>query len=142
MFYFEIPGNPIPQKQTRRTKSGIFYNPSSKDEKRIKAIVAPDAPESPILDAIHLDISFYFDIPKSTPNYKITLMATGNIPHTKKPDIDNCAYLITNSLKKLVYLDDSQIIKLTLFKTYSLEPKTIIRVIPLTTMKETQCDSY
>ena len=49
----------------------------------------------------------------------------------KRPDVDNLAYLVTNSLKGIVYADDSQVVDLILHKRYGNDPRTVIKVIPI-----------
>lgn len=44
--------------------------------------------------------------------------------HIKKPDLDNMAKSVLDALNGLAYIDDSQIYSLTLFKTYSEQPRT------------------
>ena len=53
------------------------------------------------------------------------------IHHIKRPDVDNCAYLVTNALKNIFYVDDSQIIDLVLSKRFAEKPKTIVKIMPI-----------
>jgi Holliday junction resolvase RusA-like endonuclease len=140
MYIFEIYGKPIPQKQTRFTRNGIAYDPGKKDRSFIEWQAKPHAPAIPLLGPIKLDLTFYFSVPKSTSIRKRTQMLNGVIHHIKKPDADNCAYLITNSLKKIFYRDDSQIIDLCIHKRYGQEPKTVVKIIPIEEISPTQGD--
>ena len=136
MFIFEIFGIPVPQKQTqfiRRT--GIAYNPSKKDADRLIWQIRPDAPETPLECAIEMHLTFYMPIPKSASRIKRLQMLNGVILPKTKPDFDNLAYLVTNALKKLVYLDDSQVTDCTIRKRYSDRPRTVIKVIPIDEMQ-------
>src|ERR1700689_4973175 len=101
MLVFEIPGIPVPQKQTRFIRStGIAYNPSKKDMEALQAKIRPLAPDSPLTCAIEMHLYFGMPIPKSTSNRIRVLMLLGVIRPTKKPDFDNLSYLVTNALKK------------------------------------------
>lgn len=48
----------------------------------------------------------------------------------KRPDFDNLAYLVTNALKGIVYVDDSQVVDCHIRKRYSQNPRTLIYVWP------------
>ncbi len=139
MFIFEIHGDPIPQKQTQfLRKTGIAYDPSKKDRERIQWQINPYAPETPLLGPISIDITFYFVPPKSTSGVKKRQMLNGVIHHIKKPDGDNCAYLITNALKGIIYHDDAQIIDECIHKRYGPVAKTVIKVIPIEEISPTR----
>jgi Holliday junction resolvase RusA-like endonuclease len=50
-------------------------------------------------------------------------MLKGIIRPTKKPDIDNVAKIILDSLNCICYKDDTQIVSLIVNKYYSQEPR-------------------
>ena len=131
--FFEILGIPVPQKQTRFLRStGIAYNPSKKDENRIRSHLRPSAPKEPFSCPIAMAIYFGMPIPKSSSKSLREAMLAGRVCHIKKPDLDNLAYLVTNALKNLVYSDDSQIVFCITEKGYDENPRTIIKITPLT----------
>lgn len=137
MFIFDIEGIPVPQKQTRFSrKSGIVYNPSSKDQDFIRWQIRPYAPANPLPGAVEMHLLFYLAIPKSTSGIKKKQMINGVILPTKKPDFDNLAYLVTNALKGIVYIDDSQVTDCIIRKRYSTRPRTIIKVIPIDQLQQ------
>lgn len=138
MYQFEIHNIPIAQKQTRFFKCGTSirtYDPSSKDKERIQWQIKPFAPEVPLTCPVELTIAFFVPIPKSTSKTLRTQMINRVILPTKKPDIDNLAYLVTNALKKIVYEDDNCIVAQHLYKFYSENPRTVIRVRPIVEAK-------
>ena len=55
-------------------------------------------------------------------------MDLGEIKHIKKPDLDNMAKAVLDALNGLAYIDDSQIYSLTLYKTYSEQPGTYLKI--------------
>lgn len=128
MTTFTIPGNPIPQKQTRFA-NGHAYDPSKKDKERIQNI-AKQFFEKPTQEAIILQMTFCLPIPKSTSKKRMLEMI--GTAHIKKPDIDNLAYLVTNALKAIAYKDDSQVFAIKIFKSYSLNPQTEVMVTTIT----------
>ncbi len=132
MFLFEIHGDPIPQKQTQFIrKTGIAYDPSKKSRSQIQWQSRPYAPSVPLQGPISVDITFYFAPPKSTSSVKRRQMLNHVIHHTKKPDADNCAYLITNALKGIFYDDDAQIIDLNIHKRFAEVAKTVVKIIAI-----------
>ena len=46
----------------------------------------------------------------------------------KKPDVDNVAKIILDSISGIVYKDDKQIVKLTVSKKYSDTPKVEVKI--------------
>ena len=142
MLLFEVEGIPDVQKQTRWTRSGHAFNPSSKDIQRLQWQIKPYAPKCPLTGAIEMNLTFYLPIPKSVSSRVKTQMLNGVILPTKRPDFDNLAYLVTNALKQLVYADDSQITDATIRKRYSDRPRTVIKIIPIEQMSQvggTEC---
>ena len=116
------------QQQTRWTKSGHVYDPSSKDKEKMQWHIRPFAPEKPLEGAIELQIAFYFPIPKSVNKMLRQQMLNQVVLPCKKPDLDNLAYLVSNALKGLVYVDDKQVCVEKIFKFYGAKEKTVIVV--------------
>ena len=131
MFVFEVSGIPVPQKQTRFTRSGIAYNPSSGDIQKVQWQVRPNAPTEPLTGPVEMHITFYLPMPQSASRRVKIQMLNEIILPTKKPDFDNLAYLVTNALKGIVYKDDAQITDCTIRKRYSDKPRTVIKIIPI-----------
>lgn len=139
MFLFEIHGDPVPQQQTRFAR-GIAYDPSKKAREMIQWQIKPYAPKDLLMGPIKVDLTFYFPVPKSVSKIRRRQMLNHVIHHIKKPDVDNCAYLVTNAMKKIFYNDDSQIIDLSMHKRYSEEPKTVVTIIPIEEIAPTRGD--
>lgn len=126
---FEIPGRPKPQKQTVHGK-GYHWDPSKKDSNWIRLCVSEQCKgvlRTPLDCAIYVKCTFTFTPPK-TSKKRTLAMLLNEIKHTKRPDVDNCAYLVTNAMKGIVYKDDSQIWRLELTKLYGERESTIIQV--------------
>ena len=51
-----------------------------------------------------------------------------SINYTKKPDVDNIAKAILDSLNGLAYKDDSQVSKLLVLKDYGIENKILVEL--------------
>ncbi len=99
----------------------------------IKWQIKPTAPEKPLTCAIETHFTFFMPIPKGTSKAKKLQMINRIILPSKKPDLDNLAYLITNALKGIVYQDDNQICVSHCYKYYGETPKTIIKIYPIHT---------
>lgn len=70
------------------------------------------------LEAVRLDIDFYFSKPKS---------AKKRIHHTVKPDLDKLARASLDAFTGILYADDSQVSELTLRKLYGLPERVEVR---------------
>lgn len=77
---------------------------------------------------ISVEINAFFGIPKSASKKKRALMVCGEIKPTKKPDADNIAKIIMDSLNGIAFDDDAQVISLTVNKMYALEPCVYVEI--------------
>lgn len=66
-------------------------------------------------------ITAFYPIPASTTKKDRQLICSGKLFPTKKPDADNVAKVICDALNGVAYGDDTQIIKLSILKTYTEE---------------------
>lgn len=64
-------------------------------------------------------INSYYEMPKSVSKKKKMQMLRNEIVPTVKPDLDNIAKSILDSLNGLAYLDDKQVVYLEVAKLYS-----------------------
>lgn len=65
------------------------------------------------------------------PNKRGQAKLDGTEKPTKKPDIDNLAKSVLDGLNKIAWVDDTQVVKLWVAKTYSLEAYTIVTIIEM-----------
>lgn len=75
-----------------------------------------------------MQITAFYGIPKSTSQKKRNEMMLEKIRPTKKPDIDNLCKVIMDSLNKVAYYDDAQIVKATVCKFYSDYPRVFVQL--------------
>ena len=75
--------------------------------------------------AIEATILAYYKIPKSYSKKRIKGILEGREYPTKKPDADNIAKIILDSLNGIAFKDDSQIIKLTVIKRWTEEMERV-----------------
>lgn len=61
----------------------------------------------------------YYKIPKSYTKKRVEAIRRGEEYPIKKPDLDNIAKIVLDSLNKIAYDDDAQIVELTVLKRYT-----------------------
>lgn len=69
--------------------------------------------------SIRATITAYYKIPKSYSKKRVETIRNGEEYPTKKPDLDNIAKIILDSLNGIAYADDSQVVELTVLKRYT-----------------------
>lgn len=82
--------------------------------------------EKPIEKALEVNIIAFFEIPKSTSKKKKEQMLNNEIYPTTKPDTDNIAKSILDSLNGIAYLDDKQVVDLRVRKQYAEVPSVSV----------------
>lgn len=82
----------------------------------------------PYTGELSVVIKSYFSIPKSVSKKKRNMMINGKIHPTKKPDSDNIAKVILDSLNKVAFEDDKQVIFLVVEKHFSEKPRVEVKI--------------
>ena len=80
---------------------------------------------------LDIRIFAYYSIPKSTSKKKRELMLAGKIRPTKKPDFDNIAKIICDSLNGIAYQDDKLIVDGMFRKFYSEQPRVEVKILQI-----------
>ena len=75
-----------------------------------------------------VNITAFYGIPKSVSNKKRQDMLAEKIFPTKKPDIDNLCKVVMDSLNKIAYHDDAQVVKTVVSKFYSDYPRVFVQI--------------
>lgn len=75
--------------------------------------------QKPLENPLKVKIIAYYEVPKSASKKKKLQMLHNEIFPTVKPDTDNIAKGILDSLNGIAYLDDKQVVKLEVEKYYS-----------------------
>ena len=82
-----------------------------------------------MLDApLEVHIIAYYEIPKSISKKKKQEMLEDKIRPTIKPDTDNIAKSILDSLNGIAYKDDKQIVSLKVDKYYAEIPSVFVEI--------------
>lgn len=127
---FEIPGEPKSKARHRTTKSGHTYTPKQtiEYENWVKQCYCIKHRDKKLTGQIKAEITAYFSIPKSTSKKKRKEMINRIIRPTKKPDTDNIAKIILDSLNHIAFDDDKQVIDLRVLKFYSENPRVEVEL--------------
>lgn len=127
---FEIPGK-VQAKQRPRFNGRFAYTPKQtiEYENWIKTCYSMKYNQyAKLTGPLKVTIITYFAIPKSTSKKRAKQMLDYEILPTVKPDTDNIAKSILDSLNGIAYLDDKQIVKLEVEKYYSQAPSTVVMI--------------
>lgn len=133
IFEFEIPGEPKGKGRPRFTRSGHAYTPESTAsyENLVKLCFTQKYHGTqPIPHGVPVKahITAFFPIPKSVSKSRAADMERGFELPTKKPDTDNLAKIVLDALNGMAYHDDAQIVRLTVQKSYSREPRVLVEI--------------
>ena len=74
---------------------------------------------------IRARIEIYYSVPKSYSKRKIEAIKDGTDYPMKKPDCDNVAKIVLDSLNKIAYDDDKQVVELTVIKRWTFDNERI-----------------
>lgn len=132
---FTIPGEPTGKGRPRFIHKGNFTKVITPENTvyyenlvKISYQSAADNFYFPEEAFIEMEITAYFSIPKSASKVRKRKMLLDWIRPTKKPDLDNIAKTIADSLNKIAYVDDSHITDMTVRKRYAEIPKVEVTI--------------
>jgi len=132
IYEFEVEGKIVGKERPRvNMYTGMVYTPNkTKDyEFLVQQSFKVQNPSFTMLDGrIQIEIIAYLSIPKSTSKKNIQAMLENEISPTKKPDIDNIAKSILDSLNKFVFKDDNQVSKISVEKRFGEKEKIWVRI--------------
>ena len=126
MIHFEIEGKAQPQGRPRAVRMGagvrMYDPPKSKAYKQMVAAKVRSYMKingiQTITEPIAVHLNFYFIPPKSYSNKRIRAIEAKEELFTKRLDLDNLVKSVTDGMNSIMYLDDSQIVRLTAGKHY------------------------
>lgn len=128
-FDFEIPGQPMGKQRPKFSTAGGFvktYTPKEtvSYENLVKLMFQQKfgSDSIPKESMIRAKVQAFYSIPKSTSKKKTIEMLDGYVRPIKKPDTDNVAKIILDSLNGIAFHDDAQVVELTVEKWYSENP--------------------
>lgn len=80
----------------------------------------------PEKEPISITVYAFFEIPKSVSKKKAAAMLSGEIRPTKKPDYDNIGKVVSDSLNKIAFYDDAQVVDGLVRKFHSETPGILV----------------
>ena len=138
---FTVPGHPKGKGRPRAFKlpNGQIrtYTPdaTAKAEESFIALAAPYAPAHPLTGPLALSLTAVFAIPKSYTRKKREEIAAGTRRPTGKPDLDNLTKLVLDAMNGVFYIDDQQVVDMTVSKVYGEAPCYRVQLSPATCPK-------
>ena len=134
MRQFKIPGKVQAKQRPRFSKSGIVYTPKETRvyENFVRACYSDYANQykwEPYDGQLRAEVEVFIQVPKSDSKLKKQAKIIGEIRPTIKPDCDNLAKSILDSLNGLAYQDDRQIIELSVKKFYAEQSEVKVKLM-------------
>lgn len=128
---FEILGKPMAKARPRMTRQGFTYTPQKtvNYENLVRYTYQSEFPNNkPLEGYIEASITAIFDVPKSYSKKKTKELLETHNNYNHKPDLDNIAKIILDSLNGIAYKDDAQITILHINKEYGEQAKVIVEL--------------
>jgi Holliday junction resolvase RusA-like endonuclease len=79
-------------------------------------------------EQLAMELQIYQAIPKSVSKKKAQEMLDDKVKPTKKPDIDNILKSVCDSLNKVAYTDDTQIVEMRIQKHYAENSYMVVKL--------------
>ncbi|WP_304427615.1 RusA family crossover junction endodeoxyribonuclease [Dubosiella newyorkensis] len=134
MIRFEIPGEPGAKGRPWFSTFGGHPTAYTDKKTRLYEMLVRDAymttigNPDPLKGELRVEINAHFGVPKSTSKRKRELMLAGKIRPTKKPDTDNIAKIVLDSLNGIAFEDDKQVVHLIVTKQYAEKPHVEVSI--------------
>lgn len=130
MITFEIPGKPMGKQRPRLGKYKTFTPEKTLNyEALVKWIFINECRDvKPLEGRIEAKITAIFEVPKSYSKKKRKELLDTKEAYIHKPDTDNIAKIVLDSLNTLAYKDDAQVTKLIVVKEYGEQAKVIVEL--------------
>ena len=129
---FEIEGKPVGKGRPRFKRMENFvqtYTPAATaDYEKLVRLRFQNAGGVITEKPVRVEIAAFFAPPKSVRKKDKIEMLTNRLLPVKKPDCDNIAKIILDALNKIAYVDDAQVIELSVIKRYAAKAKVIVHI--------------
>ena len=136
MIAFEIPGPPFGKGRPRAFRMGnsvrMFTPQKTASYESMVKLVAHRAMAGAGLMAfpVALSLIVLHPIPKSWSKRRQEAALAGTERTTTKPDADNVAKVVADACNGVVWVDDAQVVELSVSKRYSATPGVMVEVRP------------
>lgn len=131
---FTVPGEPVGKGRARAFRAGAGIRMHTPERTaRYENLVALTAKQAmagraPLAAAVSLTIELFTTPPASWSHKKRAAALAGEIRPTTKPDLDNCLKAIADACNGIVFIDDKQVVSVTMWKRYSDIPGAHVSV--------------
>lgn len=131
---FVVPGVPIGKVRHRSMvlPNGMIHNYNSKKNTDYEDLVRWEYKRQCshiyFIGELEVVINAYYNIPKSLSKSKKLAAMNGEIRPQTKPDVDNVSKIVLDSLNKVAFDDDKNIVDLHIHKYYSNEPRVEVTI--------------
>ena len=120
---FIVPGEAIGKERPRFVRRGKFvstYTPQKTKDYQKEVLIAYNkvARGKKLYGSIKAEVCAIYEPPKSVSKKTREKMISGEIPYTKKPDVDNILKSVLDGLNQIAYDDDAQINEAHITKMY------------------------
>lgn len=108
--------NPLAKGRPRMTRTGHAYTPERTREYEQAVgfcLRVGMGATSALTGAVHLRLRFVFQRPKA-----LQIRPADELPHTKRPDLDNLCKAILDAANGILWADDTQVAELEASKCY------------------------
>lgn len=123
---FTVPGEIVGWQRARLVRLGrTITHFTAKRTRNYQAQIKANALQAravskPVQTPVHLEIAAVLPTPASWPKWKRAMANAGTIRPTGKPDADNIAKSVLDALNGVLWVDDAQVVALTITKTYEV----------------------
>ena len=127
---FTIDGDPKGKGRPRMCRAGHTYTPreTAVYENLVRMEYRRQCGENQLDGQMRAVIKAYYSMPRSASKTRRDAMLQGKERPTKKPDLDNVAKIILDSLNGLAYYDDKNVVDLKIEKWWSDEPRVEVEL--------------
>jgi Holliday junction resolvase RusA-like endonuclease len=126
---FNLPGKPHGKGRPRATSTGRMYTPQATRDAEgfIRHQAAQAMGRTQIMrGAVSARVEIEVEPPQRTSKKLRKMMLDGEVFPTATPDVDNIAKAIFDACNGVVYLDDKQVVKLSMMKRYGERDVTTV----------------
>ena len=130
-----ILGEPKPKQSAKFAKMGKFvksYQPKKvvQNERNIRTQIISQLPKDfvPFKGALAMTVHYVFPPLKSMSKKVLKQVDEGTLYKTTRPDLDNLAKSLLDAMNGVVFIDDAQVVYMSLTKKYGNTPETLIYI--------------
>lgn len=129
---FQVPGDPVPQPRPRittRGNHGHAYTPKSHPIHAYRQAIAAAALAAGATPTDAAPLTLIVDLVFARPKSHFRKAGLKpDAPRLPRPDCSNCLKGIEDALNGVAWVDDSQLGRVVIEKTYGEQPSTTVRI--------------